>query len=192
MLRKAGVVFEKNLSDQFDPSDPDHLRALACRKKTGAWPPGFPAEGVWEDPGWEAVVDEAVGGKMPEKIDRWALEYGWLLRLVSFLHFPGYEFKVSPLGEDFVLQVSYVEPDVMTGVPETQEGRRWLFPSGQTAGQVVQTAFKAVLTSLEHRAREHFLYMGKPVLQPHLDIEALWASLPKADRHGTEIFNNVA
>jgi hypothetical protein len=42
-----------------------------------------------------------------------------------------------------------------------------------TRSELVQTAFKAVLTSIEHEAREQFTYKGARVFGPHFDIEAL-------------------
>jgi hypothetical protein len=105
-------------------------------------------------------------------------------QVISAVSFPGYTFQTGVYAPNcFFLQVRYSEPDVMTGVNETQTGRQWAFPAGQTTGQIVQTMFKAILTSLEHRAREHFLYRGKPVLQPHLDVDQIWAMLPEQDRH---------
>ena len=108
-------------------------------------------------------------------------------RIVEEVKFPGYTFTVEALGDHVYVQVSYNEPDVMSGVVEEQRGRKWLLPSGQTVGQVVQTCFKAILTSLEHRAREHFLWRGKPVLQPHMDLEQVWQSLPAAERFAEEV-----
>jgi hypothetical protein len=63
----------------------------------------------------------------------------------------------------------------------------WTFPAGQTNGQIVQTCFKAILTSLEHRAREHFLWKNKPIMQPHLDIDKLWSLIPEEKRHARQI-----
>jgi hypothetical protein len=108
-------------------------------------------------------------------------------QVVAGVKFPGYTFTVEPLADHVYVQVSYDEPDVMSGVVEEQRGRKWLLPAGQTVGQIVQTCFKAILTSLEHRAREHFLYRGKPVLQPHMDLEKVWESLPAADRFAEEL-----
>jgi hypothetical protein len=107
--------------------------------------------------------------------------------IVSEVQFPGYSFAVEALGDHIYVQVYYNEPDVMSGVVEEQRGRKWLLPPGQTVGQIVQTCFKAILTSLEHRAREHFLWRGKPVLQPHLDLEKVWESLPAAERFAEEV-----
>jgi hypothetical protein len=97
---------------------------------------------------------------------------------VSDCHFPGYELLVGELGDGFSVSVRYTEEDILSGVPEEQNGRKWYVPPGQTKGQIVQTCFKAVLTSLEHRAREHFTYRGKLVLQPHMDIDDVWDMLP--------------
>jgi hypothetical protein len=41
-------------------------------------------------------------------------------------------------------------------------------------------------TSLEHRAREHFLRRGKPVLQPHMDLEKVWETLLSTERLAEE------
>ena len=108
-------------------------------------------------------------------------------RIVEEVKFPGYTFTVEALGDHVYVQVSYNEPDVMSGVVEEQRGRKWLLPAGQTVGQIVQTSFKAILTSLEHRAREHFLWRGKPVLQPHMDLEKVWETLPSAERFAEEV-----
>ena len=42
-----------------------------------------------------------------------------------------------------------------------------------TPSELVQTALKCVLTSLEHEAREHFTYRGAAIFGPHFDVEAL-------------------
>ena len=39
--------------------------------------------------------------------------------------------------------------------------------------EIVQTALKCILTSAEHRVREHFKYRGSRVYGPHFDVEAL-------------------
>lgn len=107
-------------------------------------------------------------------------ELSRIQEIIWQIRMPGYGFIVEAVADEFSLQVFYDEPDVMSGVRETQRGRRWVFPAGQTVGQIVQTAFKAVLTSLEHRAREQFAYRGRPVLNQHLDIEQVWNGM--ADR----------
>lgn len=99
--------------------------------------------------------------------------------VVDAVRFPGHEFLLWTDRERLVVRVRYVEADVETGREEEQYGREWYFPAGQTAGQIVGTCFKALLTSLEHRAREHFLYHGKPVLQPHFDVDELWKLMPE-------------
>lgn len=101
-----------------------------------------------------------------------------LLRVIDIVaecQFPGYRFEVCQLAENVTaLRVAYEEADVMSGVNETQQGRWWIVNAGWEPGQIVQTCLKALLTSLEHRAREHFTWRGRAVLQPHFPLTALW------------------
>ncbi len=58
---------------------------------------------------------------------------------------------------------------------EEWTSRKWLISRHATPSEVVQTAFKAVLTAEEHEVREHFMVDGVAALGPHLDIERLIA-----------------
>ena len=46
-----------------------------------------------------------------------------------------------------------------------------------TRSEVVQTALKCVLTSVEHEARESFTYRGRAIFGPHLDVDVLHSLL---------------
>jgi len=92
------------------------------------------------------------------------------------VHFPGYTWLVH--GEDRTyLQSQFTAPDCKTGNPEPQFTRKWYISRESTKSEVVQTAFKCVLTSLEHEAREVFTYRGQPVFGPHFDVDHLAAAL---------------
>lgn len=56
----------------------------------------------------------------------------------------------------------------------TWRSRKWALSPYMTKGEVVRTAFKAVLTALEHEAREEFLYRDVPIFDPHTDVDKLW------------------
>lgn len=85
------------------------------------------------------------------------------------------------LGEDdgrLWVQVRYLEADVGgdsrdPGDLEIQHGRKWNVSRHATVSEFVQTCFKAVMTSMEHQAREHFQYRGAQVFGPHFDVEKL-------------------
>lgn len=79
------------------------------------------------------------------------------------------------------LQAEYTEPDVVTGRPELQKTRKWILSPHMTKSEIVQTAFKCALTSMEHRTREHFLYKNERVYSPHYDVDAL-VELCRANR----------
>lgn len=82
--------------------------------------------------------------------------------------------EIDGRGEMY-LQGSYFEEDIYH--PEEgkviQRTRRWFISPEMTDSELVQTALKCILTSAEHRVREHFTYRGELVFGPHFDIEAL-------------------
>lgn len=97
---------------------------------------------------------------------------------------------VSALDYDFVvedsdgrpyLQVTYDEACVVTGSAAPQSGRKWWLSQYMTKSEIVQTAFKAVVTSMEHRAREGFTYRGRRVFGPHFDVDELWRIADRTD-----------
>lgn len=106
--------------------------------------------------------------------------------VVNRIQFPGYKFILNYVPEGYHVHVQYHENDVMTGVNEEQNGRKWYFPYEQSEGQIIQTCFKAILTSLEHRAREHFTYKGKAILQPHMKVDDLLKIAPEVNQTAQE------
>ena len=72
------------------------------------------------------------------------------------------------------LQGSYMEEDTETGDLAEQRTRKWMLSEFMTKSELVQTCFACCMASMEHRAREWFLYRGKAIFQPHYDVDALW------------------
>lgn len=94
-------------------------------------------------------------------------------RILADVKFPDYNFEVIESAGELFLQAFYAEADIVTKVYEAQRTRKWVIEVQHTKSQIVQTAFKCVLTSMEHRAREHFKYRGKRIFGPHFDVDAL-------------------
>jgi hypothetical protein len=89
--------------------------------------------------------------------------------------YPGYRFTVRVDGRGaWYLQADYLEQDTVTRKQEMQLTRRWFLNPEMTRSEVVQTVFKCILTSMEHRAREWFTYKAKPIFGPHFDVDKLW------------------
>ena len=84
-------------------------------------------------------------------------------------------------------QVRMTQPCTKTGQVRDWSGRKWMLSPHMVKSEVVQTAFKAVLTAAEHEARERFLYRGRAIFGPHYDVDRLW-EMATADneesRHG--------
>jgi hypothetical protein len=86
------------------------------------------------------------------------------------------------IGQPAYLQVQFWALDAESGEAMLQEGRKWRLSVHMTKSEIVQTALKAVLTALEHEAREDFTYKGKPIFGPHFDVDFLasYCDLPFA------------
>lgn len=96
--------------------------------------------------------------------------------IVGEVTFADYEFRVLESTHGFIyLQANYLEPDTETGRVGLQFTRRWPLSPDMNKSEVVSTAFKCALTSMEHKTREWFLYRGRAVYHPHYDVDALYA-----------------
>ncbi len=93
--------------------------------------------------------------------------------IIALVNFPEYTFEVFEGEGTPYLQARYLEADIITGAEETQHTRKWPLSSHMVKSELVQTAFKCVMTSFEHRVREHFTYRDALVYGPHFDVEAL-------------------
>lgn len=87
----------------------------------------------------------------------------------------GAYFIASSEGSYAQLRVEMETKDNVTGAPMIANGRWWRLSPHMTDGEIVQTAFKAYLTFLEHEAREQFKVDGVSVFDPHYDLDALIA-----------------
>jgi hypothetical protein len=97
-----------------------------------------------------------------------------LLNILAEVKYPSKEFVVLEEDDRLFLQAQYWERCVDTGALELQKTRKWVVSRYATKSEVIQTAFKAVLTSAEHQVREHFKYRGRAVFGPHFNVDQLW------------------
>jgi len=97
------------------------------------------------------------------------------VEVLQNIKFPGYTFQISGSFNDPMeatyLQAQFYAPDCKTQQLHKLRTRKWLLSQHMTDSELVQTAFKLVLASIEHEARERFTYLGQPVLGPHFDIK---------------------
>jgi len=93
--------------------------------------------------------------------------------VVSLIDYPEYTFEVFETNGVLYLQARYLEADIISGKPEWQHTRKWQLSEHMVKSEIVQTALKCILTSFEHRVREHFLYRGERIFGPHFDVDAL-------------------
>jgi hypothetical protein len=91
-------------------------------------------------------------------------------QLLEKVTFPGYTFELGEENGVRFVRIYYNEPDTATGIDETQYGRKWWLEPTDSEMGFLQSCFKALLTSLEHRARECFKYDGYPLMFPHRSL----------------------
>lgn len=100
--------------------------------------------------------------------------YERLWQVVSECKFGDWELVVRVDGTRSYLQVLAPEGTCnVTGLKMAWSGRKWFLSPHMTRSEVVQTALKAVLTAVEHEARERFTYRGRAIFGPHLDVDEL-------------------
>jgi hypothetical protein len=94
---------------------------------------------------------------------------------VALLSYKTWTFQVEKdaIGLWF-LQVVAPDVDVTDGKPMVWSGRKWRVSMHMTRSEIVQTALKAVLAAEEHEARERFLYHGRAIFGPHMNVDRLW------------------
>jgi len=92
--------------------------------------------------------------------------------IIGAVKFMDRELRLLEKGDGYLLQLSYQEPDVETGELALQRTRKWYISPWMTETEIVETAFKACRTSMDHVLKEHFLYKGRRVYSPHFTIEA--------------------
>ena len=93
--------------------------------------------------------------------------------VVAKVKFQNYQFVVRLGHGGFFLQGIYDEPDVETKTVEKQFTRKWLLSPHMTDSEIVQTAFKLCMTSMEHRCREDFMFEEERVYSPHYNVNDL-------------------
>ena len=120
--------------------------------------------------------------------------------IVRGVQYPGLSFRVEDAGlKHAFIQVQFVAPDHnthyfvssanvaigtcgMCGHPrhshetpreQSWGGRKWYVSEHAIEAEVVQTCLKAVLTAIEHEAREQFMFRGVALFHPHISLDAL-------------------
>lgn len=98
--------------------------------------------------------------------------------IVADCSYEGYTIELIRGSMYDYIQARYMEADTISGKVEEQKTRRWVLDATDygpvTKDQLVQTAFKCVLTSMEHKAREGFHYKGRAIFMPHFSVDDLW------------------
>jgi hypothetical protein len=95
-----------------------------------------------------------------------------LREIVNDVKFNDWKFVTGVMDHGYFIQVKFLAPDNETHKIALQSCRKWYVSSFATRSEVVQTAFLAAKQATEHEMREQFLYKGKAIFGPHIDVDA--------------------
>lgn len=95
--------------------------------------------------------------------------------ILEEIDYPGFIFHMHSNGNfsSAYLQIICKAECNITGKEIEWHSRKWKLSQHMTKSEFVQTAFKAVLTAIEHEAREKFKYRGVSIFDPHYDVDRL-------------------
>lgn len=84
------------------------------------------------------------------------------------------KFLVMKKGDGFLIQMSYMEPDVEKpgSEPVEQKTRKYYISPHMCESELVETVWLMVQRSQLHVASEYFTYKGRRVYSQHFDIQA--------------------
>lgn len=94
-----------------------------------------------------------------------------ILKEVKYLDWTFFVGEDNRYGLPAYLQVQFNAACTTTGDGQSWKGRKWILSPHMTRSEIVTTAFKAVMTAIEHEARETFKYKGWAIFGPHIDVE---------------------
>lgn len=107
----------------------------------------------------------------------------WFDAVIADIDYPGFEIRVRRGPGHWYLQIACPEGRCnATGAPMAWTGRKWLLSRHMTETEIVWTAFKAILTAIEHEARERFRYRGVAIADSHSDVAALAGMIAAAGK----------
>jgi hypothetical protein len=92
--------------------------------------------------------------------------------ILNGVRFMDRKFLLLEKGDGFLVQMSYMEPDVdhPENGPMEQKTRKWYISPFMSESEIVETCWACVLRSQQHVASEYFQYKGRRVYSQHFDV----------------------
>jgi hypothetical protein len=117
----------------------------------------------------------------PQKITKKGWTLPRLQRELSNIEYKDWYAIVGTMGDGYYFQVAFQDTCRDTGEMMEQHGRKWYVSKHMAKNELIQTALAAVLMAEEHEAREQFMYRGKRLYGPHIDLDALGEACNKLE-----------
>lgn len=108
--------------------------------------------------------------------------FGEAISILDKIQYKHWKFCPHKNGDLMYFNLLFWTPTGANGTLEPQHSRKWILSEHMTESEIVQTAFKAILTAEEHETREQFLYENVAVFNPHIAVSVLKAICGMQDR----------
>ena len=112
-----------------------------------------------------------------------------LQTLIDQCSYKDWDIKLRFKNDVPYLQIKFMAPCNMTGEMQLQSCRKWMLSYFMCNEEVLETAYKAVRTAVDHEMREQFKWKGQPIFRPHINPDVLYEmslndSIQKRDEPG--------
>jgi hypothetical protein len=95
-------------------------------------------------------------------------------KVLDGVSFQDRKFLLLEKEDGFLVQMSYMEPDVEKpgSEPVEQKTRKWYISPFMSESEIVETCWAMVCRSQLHIASEYFTYRGRRVYSQHFDVQS--------------------
>lgn len=105
--------------------------------------------------------------------------------LISRITYPNIKFEITTEKGRCFLRIKCDNTTCnITGIPTAWNSRKWRLSPHMTDMEIVNTAFLAIITALEHEARELFRVDGIALMDSHRDLNQVLEFMKTGGGHG--------
>lgn len=95
-----------------------------------------------------------------------------IIAIIDEVKFLDRSFRLMKKGDGYLIQLAYMEEDIITGKRELQKSRKHYISPHMTTSEIVETMLLCAERSMMHVVHEHFLFAGRRVYSPHFSVNA--------------------
>lgn len=100
-----------------------------------------------------------------------------VLDIVNRIVYKDWKFRLQDKGDGWLIQATFLAPDIHTGADETQYCRKFYISSHACDSEIIRTAYLAIQQAEAHEMNEQFKFDNVAIFDPHLNYKNLAANI---------------